>query len=149
VSVNLQVYHNEELQVYDHILDIVLDSISSQGREQDSARQVFYISDTLARSGHVFFETELGALKFSVPLLTHNSRHRFIRTGDTLRLNDNEIFIKYWLTISRVSLDENFTAGMLRLETWCGDLCGAGYIVEIVKTDGRWTVKKCTMMWVS
>jgi hypothetical protein len=147
--VNSQTYLDEELTVYNQLLDNLLDSISYRVRQRDTVKQVFFIQDTLNRIGNSFLNTELEKYKFSIAKATKNSRHRFLRTGDTLKLNANEIFTGDQLTISRVSLDDSFTNGLFVLETHCGDLCGAGYIVEIEKIDGRWTIKKWEMMWVS
>src|SRR5688572_11912428 len=136
--VNSVTYQNEELEVYNQLLDNLLDSISTGIREQDTLTQVFFLRDTMDSIGNEFLVIELNEQAFSIAKATRNSRHRFIRVGDTLKLNDKEIFAREWLTISRVSLDENMSNGFLRLETWCGDLCSAGYAVEIEKIE-----KKC------
>ena len=147
--VNSPAYQDEEIIVYNQLLDNLLDSISYRVRQRDTVKQVFFIQDTLKRIGNSFLNTEFDAHKFSIEKATHGSRHRFLRTGDTLKLNDNEVFTEYQLTISRVSLDDSFTNGLFVVETYCGDLCGAGYIIEIEKVDAKWTIKKWKMMWVS
>jgi hypothetical protein len=147
--VNSEAYQDEELEVYNQLLDNLLDSIGFEIKGEDTLKQVFYLQDTLSASSYEYLDIKLNDQIFSLAEVTRNSRHRFIRTGDTLKLNDNEIFAREWLTISRVSLDESMSNGVLLLETWCGDLCGAGYRVEIKRIERRWIITKVKMIWVS
>ncbi|HTJ49194.1 MAG TPA: hypothetical protein VL443_07035 [Cyclobacteriaceae bacterium] len=142
-------YQDEELEVYNQVLDNLLDSISSSVRQQDTVKQVFYLNDTLSNFGNEFLKVELVDLKFSIAKATRDSRHRFIRMGDSLKLEDKEIFTEEWLAISRVSINESMNKGFFLLKMWCGKLCGAGYNVEIEKIKGKWQIKKRRLMWVS
>ena len=142
-------YQREELMVLDQLIDVLIDSIGSGNKEQDTIKQVFYLRDTLSAIAYEYLKIELAPRAISVADMTRNSRYRFVRAGDAAAWKANEIFAGEWLTISRVSLDESMSAGVFHLGTWCGDLCGAGYRVEIEKVNGRWRIKSCNMIWIS
>lgn len=54
------------------------------------------------------------------------------------------------VTVSRVGFSSNGRQALLTTSTYCGGLCGGGYLVLLEQDpDGRWTVRAAVMLWVS
>lgn len=54
----------------------------------------------------------------------------------------------YW-TLGRLVRDEASDEAVLQLHHHCGPLCGSGWVVHLVRENGRWTVRAKSMLWIS
>lgn len=141
---NSQAYQQEELNVYNQLIDGLLDSVGFSAT--DNGKLVFYLGDTLAGEGNWQGEKDLitedlDTRSFSISEIT-TSKHKFIRATDTLRLEPGDQFTSRWLKLTRVRFNEDLTSGFLRVGVWCGNLCSWEGAFEIQKKDGRWHVVK-------
>jgi hypothetical protein len=129
--------------VYSQLMDELLDSAGYE--VLDTARQVFYLIDTLdnveCAGDNDFTNTKLEKRIFSIPELTEKSQHKYIKATDTLRINKGEHFTGRWLTISRVCFDKESKNGFFHLKVWCGNLCSQTDTYEVEKIHGRWKIK--------
>jgi hypothetical protein len=143
-SMNSPEYQKEELDVYNQLIDGLLDSVGFSPSQ--NGRLVFYLGDTLAGEAnwqHVkeLITEDLHTRPFSISEIT-KSKHKFIRATDTLRLEAGDQFTSRWLKLSRVRFNEDFSRGFLRVGVWCGNLCSWEGAFEIQKKEGRWQVLK-------
>jgi hypothetical protein len=142
--INSPEYQQEELKVYNQLIDGLLDSVGFS--VSDDGKLVFYLGDTLAGEGDwqgddKLLGEDLKTRSFAISEIT-NSKHKFIRATDTLRLEPGERFTSRWLKLTRVRFNEDFTSGFLRVGVWCGNLCSWGGGFQIEKKDGRWQIVK-------
>ncbi len=61
------------------------------------------------------------------------------------RFPDSQGFTKF----SRVAFSADGKQALMRVDSSCDWLCGAGYMILLEKKEDAWTVKKGLMLWVS
>jgi hypothetical protein len=79
-------YQQEELTVYNQLLDVLLDSAGYE--VVDTVRQVFYLIDTLDNVEYAgdndFINSKFKKRTFSIPELTEKSQHKYIKATDNI-----------------------------------------------------------------
>lgn len=139
---NTPEYQQEELNVYNQLIDGLLDSVGFT--TTPDVKLVFYLGDTLAGESNIQNNDDLiaDALKtrsFSIDEI-NKSAHKFVRATDTLKLNAGEQFTSRWLKLTRVRFNKDLTKGFLRVGVWCGNMCSWEGSFNIRKAEGRWRI---------
>lgn len=138
-------YQQEELLVYNELVDQLLDSLGF-AVTPDKGKLVFYLGDTLAGEGDWegdkgLLEGDIQTRSFTISDL-NNTKHKFVRATDTLRLQPGEAFTSRWLKFTRVRFDKDLAEGFLRVGVYCGNQCSWEGGFDIQKKDGRWQIIK-------
>ena len=71
-----------------------------------------------------------------------DDRERMKTMAETIEANG-------YATFSRVGFDANRTHAFVSMSYSCGGLCGHGFAVSLMKTDGHWKVQKVNQLWIS
>jgi hypothetical protein len=142
--INSPQYQQEELNVYKQLTDELLDSVGFPVPE--NAKLVFYMADTLAaqrdwEGSKDLIADDLQSNSFAIAELA-NSKHKFIRSTDTLRLEAGDTFTSRWINLTRVRFNKDFTTGFLSVGVYCGNLCSWQGAFDIQKKDGKWKIVK-------
>jgi hypothetical protein len=146
---NSETYIKEETNAYNQLIDAILDTTGFEFN--DTTTQVFYLIDTLEENDNTadanpwsdnYLDIKLTERLISIKELNKNSKHRYVRATDSLKIQKHEHFTRYWLTFSRICFNKDRTNGFLDVKAWCGNLCSQSDRYEIESIEGTWKIKK-------
>lgn len=93
----------------------------------------------------------LNSHKLSFKLTDKKYNFKFYSELKGNKINPKEIFFCGELGLSNIKLDNNKQKGLFSISYQCCEKnrCGSGWVVYIIKKDGKWKIDKLTPTWNS
>ncbi|WP_264512500.1 hypothetical protein [Flavobacterium sp. N1719] len=93
----------------------------------------------------------LNAHKLSFKLTDNKYIFKFYSELKANKINQNEIFFCGELGLSNIKLDKTKQKGLFSISYQCCEknMCGIGWVVYIIKKDGKWNIDKLIPTWIS
>ena len=126
-------------------------SDAGRGGPDDAARLPGHWVDTLRQEARVALarlSPEIPADRASLALAARSLNLRLVTTETSERVPGRERLPVIWL--SRAGFNRDSTVAAVRIESWCGLVCGAGQTLLLARRPGtRWQIWYALTDWIS